>query len=73
MNLDKRDEQQHLSAWKARTLYCGEFIHDGGKWALDIFAVDAADAERKAQSVRNTFRILGSLEGVVPCQDDSHK
>lgn len=55
----------HVAGWKAQTEYCGEFTHQGNKWCLNIFAVDDADAMVKAQSVRDTFVILGCLDCVI--------
>lgn len=59
--------EQHVAAWNATKEYPGEFTHNGVRWALNIHAVDAADAERKAQSVRDSFRIVGGpIEAVIP-------
>lgn len=56
---------EFIASCNAQTEYCGEFTHQGSKWCLNIFAVDDADAFVKAQSVRDSFVILGVLDSVV--------
>ena len=46
--------------------YCGEYVHDGATWALNIFAENEADAEKRAEEIQSSFRVLGKLECVIP-------
>lgn len=60
------DSDQRIAAWKAQTEYCGEFLHNGVKWALNFYAVDEDDAIAKAQSIRDGFTLLGELKETIP-------
>ena len=46
--------------------YCGEYLHNGKIWALNIFADDDQDARKRLASIRDSFVILGELESIVP-------
>lgn len=46
--------------------YCGEYVHDGQRWALNIFADNEEDAEKRAEEIRASFTVLGRLECVIP-------
>ncbi len=46
--------------------YCGEYDHDGQRWALNIFASNEEDAIKRAEEIRGSFRVLGKLECVIP-------
>jgi hypothetical protein len=60
-------KNKHIEGWKAQTEYVGEYTApDGRKWALNIFAVDDADALARMECVRKSFQVLGRLEGVIP-------
>lgn len=43
-----------------------EFNHDGGTWAVNIFAYDWDDADRRVQSMRQSLTVRGQLYGEVP-------
>lgn len=60
------NSDQGISAWNAQTEYCGEFLHNGVKWALNFYAVDEADAIARAQSIRDSFTLLGELVETIP-------
>jgi hypothetical protein len=60
-------ENKYIEGWKAQTEYAGEYIApDGRKWALNLYAVDDADALARMECVRNSFTILGRIEAVIP-------
>ena len=46
--------------------YCGEYMHDGQRWALNIFADNEEDAEKRAEEIRSSFVVLGKLECRIP-------
>ncbi len=50
--------------------YCGEYEHDGQRWALNIFAENDADAEKRAEEIRASFKVLGKLECVIPFSNE---
>lgn len=61
------EKNKHIEGWKAQTEYVCEYTGpDGGKWALNIFAIDDADALARMECVRKSFQVLGKLEGVIP-------
>lgn len=48
---------------EANTEYVLHYRHDGHIWAMNFFAVDDADAERKVASLRETLELKGRLIG----------
>ncbi len=50
--------------------YCGEYTHGGERWALNIFADSEEDAEKRAEEIRSSFRVLGKLECVIPFSNE---
>lgn len=67
--------KKHLNGWNAQSEYCLEYEHEGGKWALNFFAVDDEDAQKKVESIKQSLRLLGRLECVieVPMDDIDEK
>ena len=63
-------ENKHIAGWKAQTEYVGEYTHNGGRWAMNFFAVDDADAQEKLQSIKNSLVILGVLDCEIPYTDE---
>lgn len=63
--------EKHIAAWKAQTPYPVEFMHNGSKWCLTIYAIDDADAEAKVQSLRNSAVLIGGAieETIEWCGD----
>lgn len=57
--------QKQLSAWNAQTEYCAEYEHDGGRWALNFFAIDDEDAKKKIESIKQSLNFCGRLEMTV--------
>lgn len=51
--------EKNISVWKAQTPYPVEFMHNGGKWCLTIYAIDDADAEAKIQSLKESAVLAG--------------
>jgi hypothetical protein len=53
---------------KADTQFLCEYNHRGATWAVDIWADDWQDAERKLRSIGTNGRVLGpvSMEVRVP-------
>lgn len=60
------EKNRFIEGWKAQTEYVCEYDYGGQKWALNIFAVDDADAQLRMQCIRDSFQVLGKLEGVIP-------
>lgn len=52
----------HLPGWNAQTEYAGEYTHNGTRWGLNFFAIDAADAAAKLESIKANLVLLGPLE-----------
>ena len=46
--------------------YCGEYKHNGETMAMNIYAIDSKDANAHADSIRQSFRVLGRLDCVIP-------
>ncbi len=56
----------------ARQMFCAEYRHGESTWGLDFFAIDMADAEAKVASIRESLKLYGSLEAVLPVQENGH-
>lgn len=50
---------QKIENWKAQTPFPVEFLHNGGRWALTIYAVDEEDAQKKVESLRQSATLIG--------------
>ncbi|MBK5203832.1 MAG: hypothetical protein JJD98_00035 [Polaromonas sp.] len=59
----------HIEAWKAQTEYACEYLHNGQKWAVNFFAIDGADANEKAESIKQSLVILGPIELTIFCDE----
>lgn len=60
------DLQEQAALPGAHTEYCAEYTHDGARWALNFFAADDADAERKLQSIKQSLILGGRLAASIP-------
>lgn len=60
---------EHIEGWRAQTQFACEYKHGGKTWGLEFFAIDAADAEDKLQSIRQSLVILGALDSMIPIDD----
>ena len=50
--------------------YCGEYVLGNSRICLNIVADDEADAEHRADCIRQSFKVLGKLEGTVPFRQE---
>ncbi len=60
------EKNKFIEGWKAQTQYACEYDYGGRKWALNIYAVDDADALVRMECIRKSFHVLGKIEGVIP-------
>lgn len=58
--------KEHIRGWNAQTLYALEYEHDGLKWALNFYAVDGNDAQKKVKSIKQSLKLLGPSAGFIP-------
>lgn len=50
--------------------YCGEYKHNGQTMAMNIFAIDGKGASEHAESIRQSFKVIGRLECRIPLCDE---
>ena len=50
--------------------YVGEYLHEGSKYGLNIFANNPDEVNAIIQSVRGTFVVLGELDCRIPFRDE---
>lgn len=55
-----------IRGWNAQTLYALEYQHNGSKWALNFYAVDDEDAQKKVESLKESLVLLGPSGGFIP-------
>ena len=46
--------------------FATEYEHDGGRWTLDLWAYDLADAEPRAMSIGKGLIVVGQLFTTTP-------
>ncbi len=51
--------EKRIQNWKAQTPFQVEFLHNGARWALTIYAVDEEDAKEKVESLRESASLIG--------------
>ena len=51
--------------------YVLHYSHDGHRWAVNFFACDDEDAERKTASLRLTLELKGRLMGVGGTKEEA--
>ncbi len=62
--------KQHIESWKAQTPYPVEFLHNGTRWAITLYAIDDEDAEAKVRSMKESARLVGgAITQVIYCDD----
>lgn len=64
--------KKNIEAWKAQTPYPVEYLHNGSRWALTIYAVDDEDAAAKIQSLRASAQLAGGATAEIIAFADDH-